>query len=143
VNSCVVDCSVMVKCFVQEPQSNIARDPFASRDELYAPDLILAEFSHAMTKNVRIGQISLDEAKGALMELRTDLVLSRVSVATYQHTVELALGTGNTAQDCPYLAVAEYLDVPVITADETFVAKVRKSPLPIPVIRLQDWPSSA
>jgi predicted nucleic acid-binding protein len=133
----------MVKCFVQEPQSDIARDLFESRDELFAPDLILAEFSHAMAKNVRIGQISLDEAKGALLELRTDLVLSRVSVATYQRTVELALETGNTAQDCLYLAVAEYINVPLITADEKFVAKVKKTVLPIPVIRLQDWPTSA
>jgi predicted nucleic acid-binding protein len=139
----VLDCSVAVKCFIKEALSEDALRLFETSEVLYAPDLILAEFSHAMTKHTRSGQIAQSDAKKAVSELRNDLAVMRSSISAYQIAIELAVETGGTAQDCLYLAHAFSLQVPLITADVVFVDRLRQARPNAAALTLQEWASSA
>ncbi len=118
----VIDASVAVKWSISEAGSEAATDLLAH--PLVAPDLFLAEFGNALTKKLRRREISLGQAWQALEEgpQRVELFSSRLLLPA---AFELSIGLHHSVYDCYYLALAEALDCPLVTADAVFVAKVR------------------
>ncbi|RJQ46633.1 MAG: PIN domain-containing protein [Gaiellales bacterium] len=121
----VVDTSVAAKWFFPEPDSSgadaVLEELSSGKSSLAAPDLIVYEFANLLWKRVGRGEISADQA-GSVMD---DFMRLPISLAPADILAESALGialqTGCTAYDATFIALAEYLDTYVFTADRKLI----------------------
>jgi len=132
----VVDASVGIKLFLDEPLSDraealfahLAADPPA---QLYVPDLFFIECTNILWKYVRRRGYEVNLAQQALHDLQR-LSLRSVSTAELMaDALSLGLTHGLTAYDACYVALAQALHVPLITADERLVAALAGTALPV------------
>ena len=126
---CVVDASVGIKLFVDEPYSEQAHwlfdgltaDPPAV---LYVPDLFFIECANILWKYSRRFGRSLEDSQADLADLGR-LALRVVSTADLMEAaLTLAAQTGLTAYDACYAELARRLDLPLVTADEPLAKAV-------------------
>ena len=132
----VVDASVAVKPLLREPDAVLAVRVLA--EETGAPDLLFPEAANVLWKAHRRGLVDIERAREAatlLSQLELEIVPSGPLTT---RALSLALSLDHPAYDCFYLALAMYRGVPFITADETFVRKVRRSDLEAEVFSLND-----
>lgn len=117
----VVDSSIAVKWFVEEEHTEealrIFDDLLSGAKILWAPDLLISEFTNVMWKRVLAGDI--DEAFAVqsvrdLLQIDLKIVESRELVSS---ALELAVQFRRTVYDSLYLALSLRLECPIITAD--------------------------
>ena len=119
----VVDASVGIKLFVDEPLSEQAHALFAklSEDppaELYVPDLFFIECTNVLLKYMRRFGRSLEDSQADTVDLNK-LALKPVSTADLMTDALLLASQMNlTAYDACYAVLAHKLNIPLITADE-------------------------
>jgi predicted nucleic acid-binding protein len=124
----VIDTSVVVKWFVDEPGRLPARAILGSKVDLAAPDFMIAEVGNVLWRKQRAGDIDRDQIDDALKELprffetltpARDLIVSAMGFAR-----EL----GHSIYDCLFLALAVQLDTRLVTADDRFITKLSSLP---------------
>ena len=127
----VVNASVAVKWLLPEPGDAAAQELLASEERLVAPSLIRTEVAAALARRARFREIEPRDAETAMglwLQTLRDGVIGLVA-----DEVDLVTALGLTAelshplQDCLYLALAERLCAPLVTADKKFVNKARAS----------------
>ena len=125
----VVDASVGIKLFVEEPLSDqahalftkLTKDPPA---ELYVPDLFYIACTNILLKYVRRFGRSLEDSQADLADLKT-LALKTVSTAELmEDAILLAFQKNLTAYDACYAVLARQLNIPLITADKPMAQAV-------------------
>ena len=120
---CVVDASVAIKLFVNEPWSNeahalfnhLAADPLA---RFYVPDLFYVECANILWKYVRRFGLPSEAAHDNLVQL-SELMLQ--SIPTFDlmiDALDLAVTYAISSYDGCYVALARRLKLPLVTADE-------------------------
>jgi predicted nucleic acid-binding protein len=99
------------------------------RDRLAAPALIAAETANALLTEVRFAELELDRA-AALLQEALDLPIDLVPDAELAAEA-LAIGAvlGLSAYDAHYVALAERLHAPLITADAGLAERYDRSEL--------------
>ncbi len=125
----VVDASVVIKLFADEPLSDVADALFArfarERDmHFWVPDFFFVECANILWKHVRQSKISEAKAERCLRRL---VEMELHAVAAEQIVVDalsLAMRYDISAYDASYVAVARLVDAPLVTADERLVRKV-------------------
>jgi len=123
----VVDASVLAKCFFFEAGSERAQAMLISGIVVAAPTLILIEIASIGAKKVRRGAATLDLARRSMVSIG-DLVDSLTPVTGLaSRALVLAADTGCSAYDATYLALAESLGAPVLTADDRFIQRAIES----------------
>jgi predicted nucleic acid-binding protein len=130
----VIDASVAIKWVIQEPGTAEALE--LRRHQLLAPDLLIPECANVLWKKVRRGELTETEALSAgrlLEQANVDLLLTRNLL---ERATKLAITLNHPAYDCIYLAFAETFGLPLVTADEFLVRRVKTSDLKITVIPL-------
>jgi predicted nucleic acid-binding protein len=125
----VVDASVAVKWLLPEPGEAAAQQLLTGGDSLFGPALIRVEVAAAIARKARLGEIDARDAEGAA-ELWSQAIADGVVALVPDETdlpeaFRLAVALKHPLQDCLYLALAERLGGPLITADARFVAKAR------------------
>lgn len=105
--------------FLTRPRSGIgertAERVLAHGSGLWAPHLIDAEVGHALRRHARHGAVTAEAAQDALRDLH-DMRLERVPhVALLGRAWELRESV--TFYDALYVALAEELDLPLLTLD--------------------------
>jgi predicted nucleic acid-binding protein len=129
---CVLDASVGIKLFIAESDSSVVDKLF---DELiatppshfYVPDLFFVECANILWKYVRRFGYSADNARQDVADL---LALPLHTVGTADLLVlalEMALQYDITAYDATYAALAQQLELPLITADAPLARKLAGS----------------
>ena len=120
----VVDASVALKWFVEEPGSAPARGLLAGEEPLIAPDLLVAEVFNAAWRLLRSGEIAArqhDVIVARLADIFAELV-PLVPIAS------LAASIGRTLDhpiyDCLYIALAERAGSRMVTADRRLLVRV-------------------
>lgn len=117
----VVDASVVVKLFVDEPGSVEAERLVTSGHDLAAPELLLLEVANALHRKVRDATVVVDDLLPAVDRLQRSLLELHPVAACTRRAVELASMIDHPVYDCLYLALAEQLSVPLVTADRRFL----------------------
>jgi predicted nucleic acid-binding protein len=127
--SIVCDASVLFKTLVVEADSDRA-EALVDRFGLIVPDILYGEIGNALWTRVRRGEISVVRAQ-SLVSL---LGLSAFDVRPVQPFIPRALRIAATLDhpiyDCIYLALAESLNLPLVTADARFLRALRRHPFP-------------
>lgn len=125
--TCVVDASVAVKWFVEEPGSPAACALLTRGEVLLGPGLVLIEASNTAWKKVKRGEMTPEQGEAMIRALplyfdrlvHTDVLIVRA--------YELAHQLAHPVYDCLYLALAELEAVQVITDDERLVKVVSRT----------------
>jgi len=127
----VVDASVTVKWLLPEPGDAAAQELLASEERLVAPSLIRTEVAAALARRARFREIEPHDAETAmglwLQTLRDGVIGLAADDADLMTALGLAMELSHPLQDCLYLALAERLGAPLVTADKKFVNKARAS----------------
>jgi predicted nucleic acid-binding protein len=118
----VVDASVAVKWFAREVGYDEARALLAGSEPLLAPDFLVAELASALWVKVRRNEIIVALAEEAIDTVsREQGIRLYSSVPLVRRAFDLGRDLNHSPYDCLYLALAESLDQPVVTADRRFV----------------------
>jgi predicted nucleic acid-binding protein len=123
---CIVDASVLIKVVVTEPESHLARALLkgALLDARAVPDLAYVECASILATGVRSGTFTPDQARARYVDL---LALS-LTVHPTTPLVDAALGLAIThaisVYDAVYVALADAMSVPLVTADVGLVRSI-------------------
>lgn len=113
----VVDSSVVVKWFFDEPHSEEARAALDDRYDLHAPELMPLEVDNVLCKRVRRGEIPESIARDIRAALGEFPVQSHPLGPLLEPAFELALSVGASLYDCVFVALAALLGSRVVSAD--------------------------
>jgi uncharacterized protein len=130
--SLYLDTSVLVALIVPEPLSDHADRFIASnREPLLVSDLASAEFSSTISRRVRIGESTFEEARSDLSDFDTLLIrfakrveigAADVAVAmTFLRRLDLPLLT----PDAIHIAITQRLDATLVTFDRQMATSAR------------------
>jgi predicted nucleic acid-binding protein len=138
-----VDASVACKWYLDEPLADKARILAESDDLFVAPELILAEVGNAVWKRLRKKEISEYQAREIAWHLPGVFLALVRTAELLDRALEISARLDHPLYDGLYLAVAERWDVPLITADERLINKVRHGEWASRVKSLKTYPASA
>lgn len=140
---CVVDASVGIKLFLDEPLSERADALFDHLSDnlpalLHVPDLFFIECANILWKYVRYHGYPREDALLDVIDLG-DLNLRAVPTQELiEAALPIALNLGITAYDASYVALSQKLDLPLVTADEPLARRLAGSEFD--VRWLGNWP---
>ena len=123
----VVDASVAVKWFVDEPGSPAACAMLTSGEIFLAPDLLLVEAGNTAWKKVKRREMTPEQGEAMVRALplyfdrlvHTDVLIARAYA--------LAHRLDHPVYDCLYLALAELKAVQLVTDDQRLVKAVSRT----------------
>ena len=127
----VIDASVAIKWFVEEPDSPVAHrllEAHATGEEpLVAPDLLVYEVSNVLLHNPTFSVPEVQRSIERLYDLELELIAPSVELMTA--TLVLAAAKHLTFYDALYVQLARHLGLALYTADHKLIAKLRDLPL--------------
>jgi predicted nucleic acid-binding protein len=127
----IVDASVAVKWFFEEPGSQSAAELRRSETDLVAPDFVVAEIGNAALKKYRKKEISPADAIFTVQRAPA-LFSSLIPVLELmERAMTISVRLGHPIYDCLYLALAEREQALLITADEEMIAAARKAKIKV------------
>jgi predicted nucleic acid-binding protein len=124
----VVDASVAVLWFSNEPDAAIAAELFDRDDALIAPDLLVAEAANAFWKKTIRGELKLGLADQALDTLVSLGMVFVPAAEIARDAVQLAARLNHPVYDCLYLILAEREQATLATFDKRLRAAATKKP---------------
>jgi len=123
----VVDASVATKWFLAEDDTPLANVLLDNSQKLYAPSLIRIEVHAAITRRFRNGEAPEAEVRQACRDwaemIDEGLITLLSSEQDEPQAIDLAVQLKHPFQDCLYLALAERMQTPLVTADPKFIRK--------------------
>ncbi len=126
--SLVVDASVAVKWFIQEPLRAQARRLVERHETLYAPDLLFAEVANAAWKLALRNEIDRGQALAMIVAVGDPFARVFPSFLLRERALDIALALEHPVYDCLYLACAEAAGAVLVTADARFCEAVAAGP---------------
>ncbi len=122
--ACVIDASVAIKWVITEAGTEEANHLRATGTVFHAPGLIVPEIGNILWKKVVRRELTSAEA-GLACRL---LCFASIEIHDMQRhsssALTMALALGHPVYDTTYLALAEALDIPMVTADRRLVNKL-------------------
>ncbi len=123
----VVDASVATKWFLAEDDTPLANALLDGSQKLFAPALIRTEVHAAITRRFRTGQAPEAEVRQACRDwsemIDEGLLTLLPTEKDEPQVIDLALKLKHPFQDCLYLALAQRLRIPLVTADPKFIER--------------------
>lgn len=127
-NQAVTDTSVLFKTLIAEPDSGLA-GAFVASSVIAVPDLVYAEVGNAVWTRVHDGRLT----ERAAVELLEEFTLAALQVHSSRphivRAIAIAAAIDHPVYDCIFLALAESLDVPLVTEDKRFLKALSRRPL--------------
>ena len=112
----IADTSLIACLAIRNENAELAGAVCAADPVWAAPVLWRSEFRHALVKCIQRAGMSLDEAMRALQSAE-EIMAGREYQVSSGRVLELAARSKCTGFDCEYIALAQDLDVPLVTAD--------------------------
>ncbi len=127
----VIDASVVTKWYSEEENTDKAvqyKESHVKGDvELTAPTLLLYEVANALNCKPDFTEEDVKDSINALIDLSLSIKPPTKEVA--EKTISIARKYDISIYDASYMALAESLNVKLVTADEKLLEKVKKHPL--------------
>jgi predicted nucleic acid-binding protein len=120
----VVDASVAIKWFIQEPDRTEARRLLEPDKRLLAPELLVAEVANAMWKRVMAGEGHARQAPLTAASLPRFFARLVSLPPLTARALEIAAELRHPVYDCFYLALAETEDATLVTADRRLIRRL-------------------
>jgi predicted nucleic acid-binding protein len=112
----VADTNLLIYLYVQGQRTQES-EAVLQRDALWAAPLLWrSEFRNALIRLVRTDALQLEKALAIIDEAERSLTGHEYSVVSWQ-VLELASRSGCSAYDCEFVALAQDLEVPLVTND--------------------------
>ena len=113
----VVDTNIIAYLYISGDKSSQA-EQLLSFDSLWnAPILWRSEFRSVLSQYLRKGILSLDNILIIIQQAEKLLDDNEFKVSS-AHIMQLINSSTCSAYDCEFVALAQYLDIPLITADK-------------------------
>ena len=135
----VVDASVAVKWFIKEREDDseaafaLRRRHIEGQSRMIVPELFLLEVPNAIKASKRASEDELSKVITTLHDL--DLQIERHSWDVLRKANAIAWAYNLTWYDGVYVALAEVMGYPLVTADEALMRKMRGHSI---LVRLKD-----
>lgn len=124
----ILDASVVVKWFAMEALHDEARALLTGDDPLLAPDILAVEVANALWVKVGRGELGAPEATRAIAAISgSGQPELRPTPPLTAGAFRMAHRLNHPVSDCVYLVLADELDLPLITADTSFVRAAREA----------------
>lgn len=125
----VVDASVAIKLFIDEPLSKEAEVLFSmltgdEGSEFYVPDLFFIECANVLWKHIKRFGYPEEKACEDLAALKALSLASCTTGELMADALTIAVAYDVTAYDACYVALSRQLEVPFVTADERLARKM-------------------
>ena len=132
----VVDASVGIKLFLDEPLSEEAHRLFAGLaadppQGIYVPDLFYIECADILSKVVRRLGLASEDARLYVEQLGQLALRSRPTAELAADALDIALAYDISAYDAAYVALSARLGLPLITTDEQLVRALAGAPFDV------------
>jgi predicted nucleic acid-binding protein len=141
----VIDASVALKWLLDEPLSGRAAElvesAFSDAIRLVAPDLLLVEMAHVFWRKERRGELRGADVDAAVEQLTRLPVRTVPSRWLWEPALGCARDTGASVYDAMYVALADRLGVPLVTADAALVRVVNRGAYAGVAVDLGEWAS--
>ena len=140
---CIVDASVGIKLFLDEPLSERADALFDHLAEempanFYVPDLFFIECANILWKYVQYHGYPRENARQDVTDLGNLNLRAVPTQELIEAALQIASDYGITAYDASYVALSQKLDLPLVTADEPLARRLASSEFD--VRWLGNWP---
>ena len=112
----VVDTNVVAYLLLRGPQTAAAEALLEAQPTWAAPPLWRSEWRNVLVGYWRRGSLSLEQVI-ALQEQAETLVIGHEEPVQSEAVLRLAASSGCSAYDCEFVAAAQQLDAPLVTAD--------------------------
>jgi predicted nucleic acid-binding protein len=112
----VVDNDVISYFWLEASRTNAARAARERDPDWSAPELWQSEFRNVLYQHMRHRGLSLQDALQIAEQAEADLAADTYPVDTTD-VLRLVDATGHSAYDCEYVALAQRLDVTLVTGD--------------------------
>lgn len=113
----VVDTDVISYFWLEAGRTKAARAARERDDDWHAPHLWRSEFRNVLYQHMAHRGLSLADALRIAETVETDMEGATYTVASAD-VLRLAREAGHPAYDCEYVALAQELDVTLVTGDE-------------------------
>jgi predicted nucleic acid-binding protein len=136
---CVVDASVAIKLCIAQPDSDLAQalfDHLADNPSarFHVPDFFYVECASALANYVRVIKYPIDAARQGMQRLLALQLRVAPSVTLAGPALDIANTCRISGYDACYVALAQQLDIPLITADEKLVNALSNRPYPVQLL---------
>lgn len=121
----VVDASVAVKWFVDEPGTAEALELFTESTRFIAPELVIAEVANVLWRHLARGELETPQVAHIPEALPRVFAELRPLAPLSSRALKIGTDLGHPVYDCFYLALAEAERTSMITADRRLVGKIR------------------
>ena len=125
----VVDTNIIAYLYISGEKS-LQAEQLLSLDSLWsAPVLWRSEFRSVLSQYLRRSMLSLEDIL-IIIQQAEELLNNNEYKVTSAHIMQLVNSSSCSAYDCEFVALAQYLDIPLITSDKKILnefPKVAKS----------------
>ncbi len=118
----VVDTNVIAYLYLPGDRTAAAEALCREDSEWFAPLLWRSEMRNVLATQIRVGRIELDGAQSIQTEAE-QLLHGREFAVDSAEVLHLAAESGCSAYDCEFVVLADYLDVPLYSADRRLVER--------------------
>ena len=129
--SVLLDSSVVLKWFRKdeiwrEAALKLREAYFAGHMVIFVPDLLIYEIANVLRYKPDLTQLQVQEALTSLYDMQISMV--EISQGVIMEAIQIAYFHAITVYDATFIAMAKYLKVPFITADEKLIQDLIKIP---------------
>ena len=117
----VVDTNVVAYLLLPGPHTALVDDLLIQQPEWAAPPLWRSEWRNVLAGYQRRGVLNLDQAL-ALQQQAEHLVIRHEEPVSSQAVLQLVASSRCSAYDCEFVAAAQQLRVPLVTADRAVLS---------------------
>ena len=122
----VVDANIIAHLTIKGEFSPLAEAAFAADSSWASPLLWLSEYRNTLAKYVQHRNMSMESALLSLRSAEEAIGGQAYSVSS-EKVLELARDSGCTAYDCEFVALAQELNVPLVTTDKQILRAFPKT----------------